>query len=94
MPTPKEITAEIKALEECKGYIPHHTAFGEDNHAFVDTQIAVLRGEIDHEDDSTEEWEERPEREQNAIIEARDWLTGDSDESPSSGWANYKPKKK
>lgn len=89
-PTEKQIAAEIKALEACKSYIPKRTMFGDDNIRKVDLQIEYLRGEIDT---TAPEWEEYSDDEQSSILEAQNWEEGDSDESPSSGWDNFKPKK-
>lgn len=90
MKTQKEIEAEIKALEACKSYIPSKTIFGDDNHRKVDLQIEYLRGEIDITAD--DEWNDYNDDEQSAIMEANDWTDGQIDESPSSGWDNFKPK--
>mgnify|MGYP006331258897 CR=1 FL=1 len=86
--TQKQIEDEIKALEACKTYIPSSTAFGDNNHRNLDLQIEELRDGID---DTAEEWNDYSEGEQSAIMEARYWKEGDEDESPSSGWDNYKP---
>lgn len=86
--TEKEIAAEIKALEACKGYIPHFTAFGDDNHKHVNLQIEYLKGEIDTTAD--DEWNGYSDDEQSCIMEAQSWKEGDLKESPSSGWDNYK----
>jgi hypothetical protein len=83
-----EIEAEIKALEACKTYIPRRTTFGDDNHKNVDLQIEELRDGID---DTADEWNDYSDGEQSSIMEARYWKEGDEDESPSSGWDNYKP---
>src|SRR5688572_409162 len=89
--TQKQIAAEIKALEACKSYIPRTTAFGDNNHRNVDLQIEELRYGIDDTDD---EWSEFSDGEQSSIMEARYWKEGDEEQSPSSGWDTYKPKKK
>lgn len=86
--TKKEIEAEIKALEACKAYAPSHTIFGDDNHRNIDLQIEELRDGID---DTSDEWDDYLEREQSAIMHARDWKNGDENESPSSGWDTFKP---
>lgn len=90
-PTPKqiEIENEIEALEACKLYAPHHSMFGDDNHAKIDLQIDYFRGEIDT---TAGEFDELSDDDQSAIMEAVDWKNGDSKESPSAGWDNYKPK--
>lgn len=87
--TEQEIELEIKALEACKAYIPRTNAFGDNNHRKLDLQIEELRDGID---DTADEWNDYSEGEQRAIMEARYWKEGDEDESPSSGWDNYKPK--
>jgi hypothetical protein len=92
MRTPKEIQTEIAALEACKAYAPHHNVFGDDNHRKIDLQIEYLKDEIDTTAD--DEWEQYNYDEQSAIMEAQSWMECDSDESPSSGWDNYKPKPK
>lgn len=89
--TKKQIQAEIKALEVCKTYIPRTTAFGDNNHRNLDLQIEELQYGID---DTAEEWNDYSDSEQEAIMDARRWKEGDEDESPSSGWEEYKPKKK
>lgn len=91
--TQKEIDAEIKALEGCRKYIPRETAFGDDNFAKLDLAIDFLKGEIDI-DETAEEWNERSDDEQSVLLEAQSWRDGETDESPSSGWDNFKPKKK
>lgn len=63
--------------------------FGDDNHKKIDLQIEYLRGEIDT---TSAEWDEYSDHEQSAILEAQNWEEGDSEESPSSGWDNFKPK--
>jgi hypothetical protein len=87
--TKKQIAAEIKALEACKQYIPHFTAFNDDNWERVDLQIECLRDDIDM---TADEFLERSEDDQSAIMEAQSWKEGDANESPSSGWDSYKPK--
>lgn len=89
--TDKEVQAEIKSLEACKGYIPHYTAFGDNNWDHVDLQIDFLRGNIDT---TADEYLEMSDDEQSCVNEAKNWLECDSDESPSSGWDNYRPKSK
>jgi hypothetical protein len=90
-PTAKEIEEEIAALEACKAYAPHFTAFGDNNHEKIDRQIEFLRGDIDT---TAGEFEEFSEDERSAISEAEQWQDGDCDESPSSGWAMFKKAKK
>ena len=91
-PTGEEIQAEIKALEECKTFIPPRTMFGDDNIRKVDLQIEYLRGEIDTTADEFNE--DYTSDEQRVILEAQDWEEGNADESPSSGWQTFRPKVK
>ena len=89
--TKKEIAAEIKALEACKGYIPPQTSFGDDNFKILDLQIEYLRFGIDT---TADEWNDYSADEQSNILDAQAWQEGQADESPSSGWDNYKPNKR
>lgn len=84
-----EIDAEIAALEACKNYIPKRSYFGDDNIAKVDQHIDALRGEIDI---TADEFNDFDEEEQSHIMQAIDWMNGDTDEKPSEGWDMYKPK--
>jgi len=87
-PTREEIDAEIEALEALKPRIPARTFFGDDNHAAIDAQIAVLRGEVD--EDETFDNEESGEWSEHTGTSARDacsWMDGDSETSPSEDWA-------
>ncbi len=86
-----KIDAEIAALELAKSYAPKRTMFGDDNHKKIDLQIEELRDGID---DTCEEWEDFNYKQQQAILEARKWKEGDSDDTPSAGWDIYKPAKK
>lgn len=88
--TPEEVQAEIEALEECKKYAPHYTAFGDDNHRGIDRQIEFLKGDIDTT--AAEFDEDLSFDEQSQVFEAERWLEGEEDEAPSSGWDTWKPK--
>lgn len=96
MRTKKAIESEIRNLKACKSYIPCTGACGDNNHRNLDLQIECLR---DGTDDNAEkwndyaapEWSKYTESEQRAILESKYWKDGDSDESPSSGWDQYKP---
>jgi len=85
-----EIQAEIAALKACKFYIPPRTMFGDNNCRKVDLQIQFLEGDIDV---TADEFNYFNPDEQSAILEAKDWMEGQIDDSPSSGWDTYKPKK-
>jgi hypothetical protein len=90
-PTKEQVDAEIRALEACKSYVPKLTRFNENNHEQLNLQVEELRDGID---DTADEWNDLSERDQEAIMQARDWKNGDEKESPSSGWDHFKPKTK
>lgn len=90
--TEEEIDAEVAALVTLKPTVRKHTAFGDDNHAAIDAQIAVLRERMGsdevydaYEDDS----DEAGRHALDAALGAYDWMTGAlaSDEAPAAGWA-------
>ena len=88
MRSQQEIENEIKALEEMKPNVRHHTIFGDDNHAAIDAQLSVLRLEID-EDDIQDAFDndEFTDHERSHAQDAHDWLMEDTDEeSPSEQW--------
>jgi hypothetical protein len=87
--TETEVAAEIASLQACKAYVPHYSAFGDDNHDNIDHQIRYLSGELDINDDLS--WDDLLESCQAAVLEAQAWRDGDSDEPPSAGWAHLKP---
>lgn len=87
--TDQEVKAEIAALKAAKGWAPHHSFFGEDNHHNIDLQIEFLEEGIDT---TADEFTEFSESEQSAILEAEAWLDGEK-ETPHEGWDIFKPKK-
>lgn len=76
-----EIEAEITRLRELKPNVPHYTYFGDDNHAAIDAEIAVLEGKanpFDYDDEHVSM----------SAQDAEAWRDGYSDaEAPSAGWA-------
>ena len=93
-PTRVEIEAEIKALDDCKKYVPKFTKFGDNNHEAIDAGVSALadRMTVDLAYDCANEGE--PSNEDQAKIDAALWMEGEStDGSPSSQWDTYKPKK-
>lgn len=92
-PTGEQIKAEIAELKRIKPLIPERSFFGDNNQEAIDAQIIVLEEDLSEED--VFERGERAEDEEgyfdeNMINHARDavdWLNGDSEESPSAGWA-------
>ncbi len=82
MKTRTEITDEISKLEALQGRL-RMSAFGDDNNAALDVQLAVLRGEI-YEDDIDSEYSEF---EASNARDAVAWLEGDYDaESLAAEW--------
>lgn len=100
MRTQKEIDLEIKRLERCKTYAPRLNIFGEDNHAKIDEQIGTLGNKMTvdqvydapYSDEGNEDAFNESIRD--AALHAAQWLAGEDNEAPSSGWDNFKPKKK
>lgn len=90
--TAPEVAAEIQNLQALRGKIRPTTAFGDDNEAALDAQIAVLRGGM-ADQDIYEEYEdpEDPDSTRHVVdhaIAAQQWRDGeaDDDEAPSVGW--------
>jgi hypothetical protein len=91
--TEEQIAAEVSALEAVKPKLREFTAFGDNNHAAVDAQLAVLRQRMDHDDVydayGDEESEDFDQYTLDAALNAHDWMVGTlaADEgSPSEDW--------
>lgn len=98
-PTPKQVEAEIAALQELKAKVPQRTCFGDSNRDGIEAQIEVLtqnlkedaiwdRSHTEDEDDARREddslWKESV---RDHALDARRWLVGESEDgSPSEGW--------
>ena len=93
-PTPERIATEITRLQAIQPVVPKYSAFGEDNHAAIDCQIAMLSGRV-----TLAELFERSEPTlrfagptQYTLDQAQlvhDWLTGNlcsTEGSPADGW--------
>jgi len=83
-PTEKQITKEIEVLKKLKPRVRRRTAFGDDNHAAIDTQLAVLEGRMDT--DAIYDCEDYNEHQRDAALEARRWLDGEEESSLVAGW--------
>lgn len=92
--TQKEIDAEIKRLEKCKTYAPHYTMFGGDNHRKIDEQIGALANKLTHDDAYDNYPDDEDPEVLSSVISALDWRNGDEEQTPSSGWDIFDPKKK
>ena len=98
-PSP-EIDAEIAALKAIKPRVPERSFFGDDNHAAIDAQIAVLTERMSVDDvysrfgvDDTAEpdIEDHSEHELDSAVSACDWMRGllaTDEQSPSQGWGD------
>lgn len=95
-PTNEQIAAEIAALKKMKPSVCKTTAFGDDNHAAIDAQIAVLEerltdGKIYDRyeptgDSDIDHDEGRGDGVLSSAIDAQQWRDGDTSEKPSEGW--------
>lgn len=92
-PTQKQIEVEIKNLQEIAPKVRRHSAFGDDNRAAVEAQIEVLKERMDEDaiydradENKAAEEELWAESVKESALEARRWLDGDEDTTPSKGW--------
>jgi hypothetical protein len=92
--TEEQIIAEIAALVALKPKVRKRTAFGDDNHAAIDAQLAVLRERMSSDevydaygDEDADEFDQHT---FDAALSACDWMTGmlaSDEESPAASWA-------
>lgn len=92
--TEEQINAEIAALLALKPTVRERTAFGDDNHAAIDAQLAVLRKRMGsaevHSAYGDEDSGDFDQHTFDAALSACDWMTGllASDEhAPAASWA-------
>jgi len=88
MKTKKEIEKQIKALKDVRPKIVPRSAFGDDNLAQIDAQIAVLKENMDI-DDIYSKYDHSGVSEEtlDAAQTAREWRDGDSDiEDLAADW--------
>ena len=91
--TEEQINAEVEALVAVKPKVRELTAFGDDNHAAIDAQLAVLRERMDHDDVydayGDEDSDDFDQHTLDAALSAHDWMVGTlaaGEGSPSEGW--------
>jgi hypothetical protein len=91
--TEEQINAEIAVLVALKPKVRQRTAFGDDNHAAIDTQLAVLRERMSSDEMydayGDEESDEFDQHTFDAALSAHDWMTGalaGDEESPAASW--------
>lgn len=92
--TEDQINAEISALVALKPKVRERTAFGDDNHAAIDAQLAVLRERMSSDevydaygDEDADEFDQHT---FDAALSACDWMTGmlaSDEDSPAASWA-------
>lgn len=92
--TEEQINAEIAALVELKPKVRQRTAFGDDNHAAIDAQLAVLRERMSIDDVCSaygdEGMDEFDQHTLDAALSAHDWMTGalaGDEDAPAASWA-------
>ncbi len=86
VPTPEDVSAEIEKLRSMKNSVRHFTAFNDDNHAAIETQIEVLEKDLTT-DAIHSRWDVDYLRE--AARDARDWKDGRlaAGDTLSGAWA-------
>ena len=77
----QDVKPEIAALREIRAKV-----FGDDNHAAIDAQIAVLTYDMDWEVIGGQYGHD--DNQYSAAGAARAWLDGDTPDAPSSDWAS------
>lgn len=96
--TAAEIAAEIKALTAIRPKVRRYSLFGEDNHARIDAEIAVLREDLDDDaiydrfQDEANPDENPPELD--AALHARQWMDGHEKDGLADGWRPLTDEKK
>ena len=89
MRTDKEIQEEIKKLTELKSKVRRYTAFGDDNHVAIGTQIDVLVDRLSEDEiyriAEEDGWSQR---ERDSALEAAVWLSGEQEQlaDDPEGW--------
>lgn len=96
MPTPDQVAAEIELLKGLKPRVRPVSAFGDDNRAAIEAQIAVLTERMSLDDvhdrfgeDAFLDEDEFDQCTFDSALQAHDWLRGvlaASEESPAKAW--------
>ena len=80
-------TSEADRLRAIKPGVPHHSVFGNDNHAAIDAQICVLQERMDldaiHREYGSDDYVLA------CALSARDWMDGalaDDELPPAESW--------
>lgn len=89
MRTKEEIDAELVRLAECRIFIPNFHKHS------LDAQVEVLEGRMTHSE-IFDKWSEETlgedfdQQQLDAVIEAEQWMAGESDEAPNVNWQELK----
>lgn len=80
--TQEQIQKQIEGLLEDRKRLPEYSAFGDPNHACIDVQISILKGDEELSDIDEGDWDEMDEQNKiyRAAEEAEQWLDGERDE--------------
>ena len=81
-PTKKTIEKTLKRLKKIQPKVRHYSAFGDDNHAAIFAQIAVLEGTAPDEYNRAGIEMEIYE----AAVQAQEWLDGEVEENLADDW--------
>lgn len=88
--TQDEINAEIAKLQEMRPRVRQFSAFGDDNRAAIDAQVAVLQRRMSEANIYAEWSGDDDDDGSNPLIDsaldARAWANGDEEEAPHIGW--------
>lgn len=83
MRTAKEIRGMIALLRLQRAAIPRHSAFGDDNHARIDTEISCLESAVKADAGMVESLREGEyEAYDDTKLRIYDWVLNESDEAP------------
>lgn len=92
--TDAEVAAEIAALQAVKTQVPKYSHFGDNNHAAINAQIAVLTERMTRDQVRARFPEDGADKLFMALI-AADWMEGDlvgpDDTLPSQDWLTSCP---
>ena len=82
MRTQEEINRQIEGLREERKGVPQYSCFGTENHEIIDTQIDILKGNIELSDIDEGDFEEMDGQNQiyRGAEDAEMWLNEDSDD--------------
>lgn len=82
MRTQQEIDRQVEGLKKERASLPEYSMFGDPNHAIIDAQIEILRGDKMLTDFDEGDWDELDETNKiySGAEDAENWLNGTGDE--------------